>query len=99
MSVDGNWTITMKTPLGSQAATLSFSTEGNALSGTFSSRLGSGDLANGRVDGNRLTWASAIKLPMPVQVQFEANVDGDSITGTADLGSRMGKAPFKGVRS
>lgn len=98
MSVDGTWTITLKTPLGSQQATLQLITAGEQLSGTMQSRLGSGNLTNGRVSGNTLEWTATIKLPVPMAVAFNASVEGDAIAGTMDLG-RIGKAPFQGVRS
>jgi hypothetical protein len=97
MSIDGIWTITLKTPLGSQQATLHFATEGGVLTGSIESRLGSGNIANGKIDGNTAQWEAIVKLPVPMTAEFNANIDGDSISGTMAMG-RVGKAPFKGMR-
>jgi len=98
MSPDGTWTITMKTPLGAQPATLHFITQGSALTGKLESRLGSGEFLSGSVDGQTLTWRAALRLPAPLSADFHATIVDDTISGHVILGS-FGKAPFNGVRS
>jgi hypothetical protein len=98
MSANGSWTILMKTPLGAQPATLHLISNGLALTGTIESRLGSGALMNGTIDGQLLTWAVAMKLPRPLIAEFRATLDGDALSGYAVLGTH-GRAPFKGNRS
>jgi hypothetical protein len=96
MNTDTTWRISMQTPLGSQAATLHLSTKGSALTGTLESRLGSGPLSNGAVDGSTLTWTAAMRFPAPCTAEFHATITGDTISGHAKLGS-FGNAPFKGA--
>lgn len=100
MNIDGDWNITMKTPLGSQEAKLRLSADGGTLTGNMESRLGSGDLTDGKVACDALRWKAALKFfsTIPTDVEFIAKVSGDTISGTMNLG-RIGKAPFKGLRT
>jgi hypothetical protein len=62
------------------------------------SRLGSGALVNGVIDGQTLTWTLAMKLPTPLLAEFPATIEANAISGHVTLGS-YGKAPFKGNRT
>jgi hypothetical protein len=99
VSADGTWTLTLKTPLGSQAATLQLATEGGAVSGHFESKLGSGKLANGSVDDDAVSWETELILPRPGVAHFAATFDGDVVSGTVDFGPSIGTGPFTGARS
>tara|TARA_B100000470_G_scaffold81342_1_gene62638 strand:+ start:430 stop:726 length:297 start_codon:yes stop_codon:yes gene_type:complete len=98
MGVDGTWNMSMKTPLGEQAGTLTLATDGGTLTGTMSGPQGSMDLEGGTVDGNSLAWTVNMTSPMPIKVEATATIDGDSITGEAKLGA-FGTAPFSGSRA
>ncbi len=98
MGVDGTWNMSMKTPLGEQAGTLTLATDGGTLTGTMSGPQGSMALEGGTVDGNSLAWTVNMTSPMPIKVEATATIDGDSITGEAKLGA-FGTAPFSGSRA
>ena len=98
MSADGTWKITTNTPMGAQDATLDLTTDGSTLSGKMVGAQGEIDVTNGTVDGNHLTWTVALTQPMPIELEFDATIDGDTISGTAKLGT-FGTAPFSGTRA
>jgi hypothetical protein len=100
MSADGEWEISMNTPMGAQAATLDLKEEGSTLTGTMSAAAAPGplDVTDGTVDGNNLTWKAALTQPMPINLEFAATVDGDKISGNVKLGT-FGDATFEGTRS
>jgi hypothetical protein len=97
MSADGNWKITINTPMGPQTVDASITTNGDTFTGETKSPMGSQEVS-GKVDGNKLTWSSNITSPMPMTLEFEANVDGDKMTGNVKLGA-FGNAALSGVRA
>ena len=80
MSADGNWKITINTPMGAQEVTASITTSGDTFTGKTSGRMGDSDVS-GKVSGDTLTWSAAITQPMPMTLEFEATVAGDAMTG------------------
>ena len=54
-AVDGDWDVTIKSPMGDQKAVLTVNSDGGSFSGQMSGGLGSMDIANGTVDGDTLT--------------------------------------------
>lgn len=96
MSADGNWKITINTPMGAQEVDATITTSGDTFTGKTEGRMGSQEIT-GKVDGNTLTWSANITSPMPMQLDFTATVDGDKMTGNVKLGS-FGNAPLSGVR-
>ena len=97
MSADGNWKITINTPMGAQEVTASITTSGDTFTGKTQGPMGAADIS-GKVNGNTLTWSSAITQPMPMTLEFEATVDGDKMSGNVKLGA-FGNAPLSGVRA
>jgi NADPH-dependent ferric siderophore reductase len=97
ITVDGTWVISIKSPLGAQVVTLRFSTQGSRFTGTMESKLGSGAISDGMVVGHTLTWTSTIERPRRAKLEFNANIDGDSISGIAKMGAFI-QTTFKGIR-
>jgi len=98
MSVDGDWKVTLNSPMGSQQATLTLKDEGGSLSGQIAGPQGTQDFSGGSVDGDLLNWKINMTQPMPMELEFTATVDGDSIRGDVKLGS-FGNASFEGARA
>ncbi|MZG20005.1 hypothetical protein GTY44_42125 [Streptomyces sp. SID5914] len=96
MSADGNWKITLNTPMGKQEMRLSITTSGETLSGTLNGQMGESSI-DGRSSGDTLSWEAKITVPMPMTLEFTATVDGDSMKGDVKLGA-FGNAPMTGVR-
>jgi hypothetical protein len=97
MSVDGNWNITMSTPMGDRKATLALTSAGGALTGTQAAEGNSAEIFDGTVNGNAVAWKVDITSPMPLTLAFTGTVDGDAITGEMGIGM-MGSFPFTGTR-
>jgi hypothetical protein len=96
MSADGNWKITISTPMGPQEVTASITTQGDTFTGKSESAMGAQEIS-GKVAGDTLTWSADITKPMPLTLEFDAKVDGDKMTGTVKLGA-FGNAPLNGHR-
>lgn len=97
MSADGNWKITINTPMGAQVVDAEIKTNGDTFTGTTKGQMGSQEVS-GKVDGNTLTWSADITSPMPMKLEFSATVDGDKMTGNVKLGM-FGNAALTGERA
>lgn len=98
MAVDGNWKITLSTPLGDRNATLSLKADGGKLTGTQAADGNQGEIKDGTVNGNDVAWKASITDPMPLTLAFSGKVDGNNIAGEVSIGP-MGSFPFKGSRA
>ncbi len=98
MSVDGKYNIVIKSPMGDQKAGLELKAEGNTLTGTQSGAQGSMPIANGKTEGNNVSWSVAITSPMPMTLEFSGAVDGDKISGNVKAGA-FGSFPWAGERA
>jgi hypothetical protein len=98
MAVDGNWNITMSTPMGDRQTTLSVKSAGGALTGTQEAEGNSVEIFDGKANGDDLFWKVSITSPMPLTLEFSGKVSGDSISGEMGLGP-MGSFPFTGKRA
>src|SRR5436305_10917568 len=92
MAVDGNWNITMSTPMGERRAELVLNSSGGTLTGTQSADGNKGEIFDGTVNGNDVAWKIAITNPMPLTLAFTGTVTGDSISGEMGIGP-MGSFP------
>jgi hypothetical protein len=98
MSVDGTWNMTMSTPMGERKATLTVKSAGSALTGTQAGEQGSAEIADGKVDGDKVSWKVAIQNPMPLTLEFTGTVDGNAMKGEMGVGF-MGSFPFTGTKA
>lgn len=97
MAIDGNWEITINSPMGAQKAKLELQASGGALTGTQHAQGSSQPVANGKVDGNTVSWSANITSPMPMTLEFTGAVEGDAIKGSVKAGA-FGSFPFSGAR-
>ncbi|MBI5283940.1 MAG: hypothetical protein HY874_02510 [Chloroflexi bacterium] len=97
MAADGTWKLTMTTPMGTQTPTLTLTSAGESLTGTMEGAQGAAEIEDGRVDGNNVSWVITA-AQMAMKINFSGVVDGDRISGKAEIGS-FGEAAFEGVRA
>ena len=97
MSVGGTYECITKTPMGDQKSDFTVVVDGDSFTGTNAGPMGSLDLENGKVNGNTLTWSMKMTVPMPMTLEGEATVEGDTITGTVKAGA-FGAFPISGTR-
>jgi hypothetical protein len=95
---DGDWNITAETPMGTQNLTLTLVSDGQSLTGSADTPMGTQAFENGSVDGDQLAWKVKVRKPMPMTLRFKATVAGDTIDGTVAAGP-LGESPFHGTRN
>lgn len=99
MSVAGTYQTTVKSPMGDQTGTFTVVDGGDGtFTGQLAGTLGSLDVEDGKVDGNTLTWKMAMTIPMPMTLDCEATVDGDTLIGAVNAGA-FGSMPLLGTRT
>ena len=98
MAADGNWNLTMTTPMGERSATLNLKTDGGTLTGTQGAEGNTAEIFDGTVDGDDLAWKVSITNPMPLTLAFTGKVSGNSMSGEMGIGP-MGSFPFTGERA
>jgi hypothetical protein len=98
MSCTGHWKIVINSPMGDQQSSLALAESGNKLTGTQSSKFGSGNILNGAVDGNKATWSIEITQPLAMTLEFWAQIEGSEMSGVVKLGA-FGESRFKGSRA
>ena len=98
MSVDGTWNLVVKSPMGDQPSTLTLKADGGTLTGTASAQGNTSEIANGKVDGDNVSWSNSITTPFPMTLEFSGTVVGDTLNGSVKAGS-FGSFPFTGARA
>lgn len=95
--VAGSYDCVTKSPMGDQKSVFTVQVDGDSFTGQNAGAMGSMDVENGKVDGNKLTWTMNMKVPMPMKLDCEATVDGDALTGTIKAGA-FGSMAMTGTR-
>lgn len=98
MSVSGTYDCVIKSPMGDQKSKFTVNADGGSFTGQMAGGMGSMDITDGSVDGNTLTWQMKMTVPMPMTLDCDATVDGDSITGNVKAGA-FGTFPLSGTRA
>jgi hypothetical protein len=98
MSVDGTWNVTVNSPMGAQPSTLTLMSEGGALTGSQTAQGATQPIANGKIDGDTVTWSNSITTPFPMTLEFTGKLDGDTLNGSVKAGA-FGAFPFTGSRA
>ena len=97
MSVAGTYECVTKTPMGDQKSDVTIVVDGNTFTGTNAGAMGSMTMEDGKVEGNKMTWTMNMTVPMPMKLEGEATVDGDTLSGTVKAGA-FGAFPISGTR-
>ncbi len=97
MSVAGTYECVTKTPMGDQKSDVTIVVDGDTFTGSNVGAMGSMELENGKVDGNKLTWSMKMTVPMPMTLEGEATIDGDTLTGGVKAGA-FGTFAMTGTR-
>ena len=98
MTVAGTYDVVTKTPMGDQQGKFTVNVIGDTFTGNVSGPMGSMDVQDGKVDGNKLTWKMDMKVPMPMTLDCDATVDGDAINGNVKAGA-FGSMALTGKRA
>ncbi len=98
-NVAGSWNCVVKSPLGEQQSVMTVNDNGDGTwTGTNAGAMGSLDCNDGKIDGNTITWTMDMKVPMPMKLECDATIDGDTMTGGVKAGM-FGTSPLTGTRA
>lgn len=97
MSVAGSYDCVTKSPMGDQKSVLTVNVDGDSWTGSNAGAMGALDITDGKVDGDKITWSMDMKVPMPMKLDCEATIDGDTLTGSVKAGA-FGTFVLTGVR-
>ena len=85
--------------MGDQNGTLTVNDNGDGtFTGNMANAMGSMDIEGGKVDGNTLSWSMQMTSPMPMTLECEATIEGDSLTGNVNAGA-FGAMPLSGQKN
>ena len=97
MSVHEHWDITVDTPVGQQRGSLELRVTEAACTGRLYSEAGELALHNGTAQDNELSWELQLSRPIPMTIECQARIHGDTIQGTAMVAA-FGDITFTGTR-
>lgn len=95
-ALDGNWEVTVTSPMGQQKITMELRTAGGTLTGTMSGAMGSAPIS-GTADGDSFAFASNITTPFPISIEVSGKAEGDALSGQVKT-QGFGTFPMKGAR-
>jgi hypothetical protein len=97
MSVTGTWNLTLKSPLGDQAARLDLHELDGAMQGTLTGKGDPAALQGLNVDGGNLAFSADADTPVGrLNLAFTGAVTGDMLAGT--YSTPFGAFEFSGSR-
>jgi hypothetical protein len=92
----GKWTATFNTQVGEQKYTWDLTVAGSKLTGKYTSSNGNGEITDGKIDGNNLSWVENLDYQgMPLRIEYTATLSGDELKITrkvADVATEEGVA-------
>jgi hypothetical protein len=93
-TLDGIWDTVTDTPMGAQKATLTLRSDAGKLTGTSAGAMGTIQLENGTVDGNRASWSMQF---MGLTLSAEVTIAADQLSGGISAPG-FGTSPIRGQR-
>ena len=85
--VAGTWVMTVSGPQGAMTSTLTLTQSADAIDGSIISEFGTATISDGRVNGRNVSWQASFQIGGErTTVSFEAEVDGNRMTGRARVG-------------
>jgi hypothetical protein len=97
MSITGTWNLTLKSPLGDQAARLDVHDRDGSIQGTLTGKGDPAVLQRLTVDGANLAFSADVDTPVGrMNLAFSGAVAGDALAGTYN--TPFGAFEFSGSR-
>jgi hypothetical protein len=99
MNVDGDWELTINSPMGKQHVLVTLHESDGRLTGKMLNKGNrmSTDIFDGAVDAGTLTWKARMQM-MNLTLTFTTSVDGDTMTGKVKAGV-LGRVDVTGRRA
>lgn len=96
--VAGEWAMMVTSPQGPLDVTMTLVQSGSSFTGTMTSPMGSQEISDGQINGRSLTWSLTMQIGgQSITLNYRGEVDGNRMTGSAELGS-FGSATFTAER-
>ena len=98
MAFEGNWNLTMNTPMGAREVKANFVPAGGTLGGEFKGDQGAAPLA-GTIEGDAVAFKATVAGPMgQMELSFTGTVEGDAVSGSVAFGA-FGSGTFTGAKA
>ncbi|HVA53910.1 MAG TPA: hypothetical protein VNF05_10405 [Acidimicrobiales bacterium] len=82
----GSWDVTIDTLIGKMDVVFEITEEDGLIHGVARSEAEAVDFIDAVAEGSRLTWSQVVTTPMRLTLNFDVNVEGDTMTGTSKAG-------------
>ena len=97
MSFEGNWQLTIDSPMGERPASLSITETIGNLEGSLTTGMGTAPVS-GHADEDFVAFSASVQGPMgAVKLDFTGTFTGDEVSGEMQFGS-MGGGRWNGAR-
>ncbi|HTY82043.1 MAG TPA: hypothetical protein VMB24_04610 [Dehalococcoidales bacterium] len=97
MAIDGNYNMSIDSPMGKLDVKLVLKTSGNAVSGKAESVFIEGEFT-GQLNGDQVACEGTVNSPMgKMKLSFNGEIKGDDFNGKVKAGA-FGTFPFKGKK-
>jgi len=94
----GTWNLTIETPQSDVSATLTLKKDGDQITGSLTSPMGTVPVKSGTINGKELRLTLTVEMGgQSMEVVMTGTIEGDSIKGSVLLGAE-GAFPFSGTR-
>lgn len=97
-AIDGNWKVTIDSPMGPLETLLAIKSEGDTFTAILSGQGQTAAVSDGRLAGDAITWSNEITKPMRLRLEFTGTLKDDAMSGKVRAGL-MGSFAFTGVRT
>ena len=85
--LNGKWTASIETPIGTQNYTYTFQVDGEKLTGSANSQMSESKITEGKVTGDEISFVETMKFQdMEIKVTYKGKVAGDEIKLTRNVG-------------
>ncbi|MFY9611097.1 MAG: amidohydrolase family protein [Blastocatellia bacterium] len=94
----GSWSLLIQSPQGEIEAQLTLAKDGEQITGTLGTPMGSAAIKGGRMDGNQMRLTATVDIGgQSIETIISGTIEGDSIRGAMVMGA-MGSFDFTGSR-
>jgi hypothetical protein len=101
LSIEGEWDVAIKTPIGTLPVLYAFTRSRDGLVGTATYKdetVALQDVTSETIDGGtRLTWRQSVTKPLRLNLNFDIVVQGDALSGHSRAG-RLPRSAVSGTR-
>jgi hypothetical protein len=85
--ITGKWTASFDTQIGRQNYAYDFKVDGNKLTGTAKSNFGEGEIVEGTIKGDDVTFVENLKFQdQTLRIEYKGKISGDEIKFTRKVG-------------